>query len=320
MSLQEPAFPRRTFSWLAALVAAGCAAHRGPPSAAAAAGATSAATPSGDASLFAADDALSAALATRKPAEAFGAVLAPDVVFALPGADQARTRDAALALLTPLPMSATLTTLHRMGGATSADARSGYTFGWFLRTAAGGEATTYGKYLAAWRAEADGWRVEALQLRAAKRAPAPGPNGGAAAVYRGSPAPGDPAALTRAVLAADAEFAALSAAKGYSLAFEGFADPRAVCFTNGDFQWGMAGVRDVFGRWAPEEELTWSPSAGRAAASGDLAWTTGQSTMSVGTGAAASRSYSNYLTIWARQPDGSWRWLLDAGDSRPPPR
>jgi hypothetical protein len=62
------------------------------------------------------------------------------------------------------------------------------------------------------------------------------------AAHRGSPAAGDAAELSRAVLAADAEFAALSLAKGYSVAFERFADPRAVCFTNGDFQWGMAGV------------------------------------------------------------------------------
>jgi len=315
----------RLFPSLLALVAAGCAAHHAAPSTAP--GAASAAPRGAEsASLLAADDALSAALSSHGPADAFGPVLAADVVFALPGADQAQGKDAALALLAPFPMSATLTTLHRMGGATSDDGRAGYTFGWLVRTIAGGAglkvaapATTWGKYLAAWRAEADGWRVEAFQWRAAKRAAAPAPDGGAAAGYRGVPAPGDAAALTRAALAADAEFAALSLAKGYSVAFEQFADPRAVCFTNGDFQWGPAGVRDVFGRWAPEEQLAWSPRAGRAAASGDLAWTAGISTMSVGTGATASRSYSNYLTVWARQPDGSWRWLLDSGDSRPPP-
>jgi ketosteroid isomerase-like protein len=126
--------------------------------------------------------------------------------------------------------------------------------------------------------------------------------------------------LTRGVLARDAEFAALSLAKGYTVAFERFADSRAVCFTNGDFQWGLAGVRDVFGGWASEEELSWAPKAGRAAASGDLAWTAGFATMTVGSGASATIAYSNYLTVWARQADGSWRWLLDAGNSRPPPR
>lgn len=301
---------RRRLPSLLALVAVGCAARQPTPSAA-----PGAASPGGAerGALLDAEDALSVALAARSPADAFRDVLAADVVFAVPGADLARSREAAQALLAP--MSATRTTLHRVGGATSQDGRLGYTFGWFLRTAAAGAATTHGKYLAAWRAEPGGWRVDAMQLRVAKRSPTPSPATG----HRGAPAPGDAAALTRAVLQADAEFAALSKAQGYSVAFERFADPRAVCFTNGDFQWGMAGVRDVFGRWAPEEELVWSATAGRAAASGDLAWTAGLSTMSVGAGASASRSYSNYLTVWARQPDGSWRWLLDAGDARPPP-
>jgi len=314
MSFADRSRSRSTFSVLLALVAAGCAAHG-----AAAPGVAS--TPPGGAAraaLLAADDALASALGARPPADAFGPFLAADVVFGLPAADLVHGKEAALALLAPPPLAATVTAWHRAAGAISEDGREGYTFGWLHRTKAGG-AATFGKYLAVWRVEADGWRVEAFLWRTAKRAPAtPPPDSDVVAGYRGSPAPGDAGALTRSVLAADAEFAALSLAKGYGIAFARYADSRAICFTNGDFQWGPAGVRDVFGGWSPEEELSWVPKAGRAAASGDLAWTAGFATMTVGTGASATRAYSNYLTIWARQPDGSWRWLLEADNSRPP--
>jgi ketosteroid isomerase-like protein len=269
--------------------------------------------------LLAAEDALAAGLDSLSPAEAFGAFLADDLVFGLSGADLARSKGAALALLAAPPLPDTRTSLRRAGGGVADDGHLGYTFGWLRRTGAEG-AVTYGKYLATWRLRPEGWRVEAFLWRAAKRDPAPPPPGEAVvAGYHGTPAPGSAETLARAVLAADAELSALSRAEGYSVAFERFADARAVCFTNGDFQWGPAGVRDVFGRWAAEEELSWTPQAGRAAASGDLAWTAGIATMTVGTGAHASRSWSNYLTVWARQADGGWRWLLDADDARPRP-
>jgi ketosteroid isomerase-like protein len=307
-----------TLALVLAAAAAGCAAPRAASTARKAAPVPPAVA--GRASLLVAEDALAAGLGALSPADAFGSFLAGDVVFGLAGFDLARGKEAALALLAPPPMPDTRTALHRVGGAASDDGHAGYTFGWLVRTAPGG-AATYGKYLTAWRAEADGWRVEAFLWRAAKRDPAPPPARNAVvAGYHGTPAPGPADELTRAVLAADTELSALSVAKGYSVALERFADARAVCFTNGDFQWGPAGVHDVFGRWASEEELAWTPQAGRAAASGDLAWTAGIATMTVGTGASATRAWSNYLTVWARQPDGGWRWLLTADDARPPPR
>ena len=37
------------------------------------------------------------------------------------------------------------------------------------------------------------------------------------------------------------------------------------------------------------------------------------------TGAIIFQSPSKYLTVWARHPDGRWRYILDGGNSRPLP-
>jgi len=31
------------------------------------------------------------------------------------------------------------------------------------------------------------------------------------------------------------------------------------------------------------------------------------------------RFYSKYLTVWARQPDGEWKFILDGGNASPAP-
>lgn len=68
-----------------------------------------------------------------------------------------------------------------------------------------------------------------------------------------------------------------------------------------------------------EEELTWEPKAGDAAASGDLAWLTGPSTFVDRTAAQPKPSYGNYLSIWKKQKDGRWRVFIDLGTNVPAP-
>jgi ketosteroid isomerase-like protein len=306
MTFADRSTPRRAALSVLVLAALSCAGQR----AQAPAGGNARST------LLAAEDELGRALASRPPAEAFAPFLTSDAVFAFPGADLAQGKDAALALLSPAPLPATTTTLHRVGGAVSQDGSQGYTYGWSVRTTKAG-AAAQGKYLAAWRAGPEGWRVEAFLLRPAKYEPAP-PPAGAALDYGGVPSPSDAAAATRGVLAADAAFAALTLAKGYTVSFTQLADARAVAFTNQNFEFGPAGVRDAYGRWSKDESLTWASSAGRAAASGDLGWTAGMGTLTEGSADSGSRAFSNYLTIWARQADGSWRWLVIADNPRPP--
>ncbi|MBA2259919.1 MAG: DUF4440 domain-containing protein [Acidobacteria bacterium] len=65
-----------------------------------------------------------------------------------------------------------------------------------------------------------------------------------------------------------------------------------------------------------EHELLWEPRVGDVAASGELGWLTGPSTF---TNKKDRREpqYGNYLSVWRKQADGSWKVLLDIGTDAP---
>lgn len=120
-------------------------------------------------------------------------------------------------------------------------------------------------------------------------------------------------------MAADRAFAQLSVDSGYTIAFTTFASPSAVVVGASDFFWGPAGVAYAYGGWAPGETLDWGPVVGRGAASGDLAYTVGTAVYAYTTAAGAQKAHSKYLTVWVRQADGSWRFVIDGGNASPAP-
>jgi ketosteroid isomerase-like protein len=62
----------------------------------------------------------------------------------------------------------------------------------------------------------------------------------------------------------------------------------------------------------------WRPVAGGVAKSGDLGFTVGNA---VFTGRREDGGqvvrYSKYLTVWKKQHDGDWRYVVDGGSARP---
>jgi ketosteroid isomerase-like protein len=61
-------------------------------------------------------------------------------------------------------------------------------------------------------------------------------------------------------------------------------------------------------------KLRWTPDAGGAAGSGDLAWTTGRYRLERRDPAGKPvASEGEYLTLWARDAGGAWRAALDSG-------
>lgn len=64
--------------------------------------------------------------------------------------------------------------------------------------------------------------------------------------------------------------------------------------------------------------LTWDPVYAEVSASGELGYTVGRYTTSVGAGDAASTEQGTYLTVWRRQDDGSWKVQADIGNPAPP--
>ncbi|MDH5590020.1 MAG: DUF4440 domain-containing protein [Gemmatimonadota bacterium] len=71
----------------------------------------------------------------------------------------------------------------------------------------------------------------------------------------------------------------------------------------------MAGLDD------PTVSLTWEPLRADIAASGDLGWTTGAyRSERVGADGEVTVAQGRYVTIWRRQPDGSWKVVMDLGN------
>lgn len=123
------------------------------------------------------------------------------------------------------------------------------------------------------------------------------------------------------VLAADRAFAAMAKDKGARAAFTAFADADAILF--------RAGVGPVKGREAigrafddpPAARPEWDPEAAEIAASGELAYTWGWFVWTPVAGGPADGkppATGYYVSIWKKQRDGGWKWVIDLGVPAPP--
>jgi ketosteroid isomerase-like protein len=266
---------------------------------------------------------LAVSMQRNGPVEGFVPFLAPDVAYLHPGVEIITGRDATRAFLesTYANVRAPRTMLHSWTTGASADERVGYSFGWLEETsvaAGGGITRRFGRFVAAWRKQEGSWRVHAF-LRITSGGP-PDPPPPDALILDGAPGlvqPGLPAAHQLEIMIADSRFADLSIAQGYSLAFPAYAADAAVLVTGGNAFWNREGVEIAMAGWVPSQTLSWYPLRSEAAVSGDLGWSIGHGTFADESN--GFRSYSKYLTLWIRTSSG-WRWLLDAGNSRPAPR
>jgi ketosteroid isomerase-like protein len=277
------------------------------------------------ASLFRADARLSRALSEAGPVEGLVKAAAANITYLHPGQEIVVGRGNVATLLKTAYADHepdARAGLHRIAGDVSADGNLGYTFGWFdeNRTKKGTTVVdlAYGRYVAVWRRQGREWEIEVF-LRLNSAAPLPAAPADAL-ILDGEPGMKlrdhpDAHALTAAV--ADARFADLSYARGYSVAFDRYAADAAILVTAGAIFWNRAGVNEAFSGWTPDQSLRWHPLHGAGTGSGDLAWSVGHGNFHSNVGTPGeTRSPSKYLTIWLRTPAG-WRFLIDGGNARP---
>jgi|ERR1051326_5596410 ketosteroid isomerase-like protein len=71
----------------------------------------------------------------------------------------------------------------------------------------------------------------------------------------------------------------------------------------------------------PQAVMTWEPVKADIAASGDLGYTIGNWKMRVSdsTRAEASIYYGNYMSVWKKMADGSWKYVAFSSNSTPSP-
>ena len=126
----------------------------------------------------------------------------------------------------------------------------------------------------------------------------------AAAVLQIGPAVCAPAASPSEVVAAEREFAADAQARGYIAAFKKYAAPEAIGFQPDlvNFQQSLSNEPDE----PANRSLKWWPVWAGIAQSGDLGFTTGPYT-------SGEQRFGSYFTVWAKQADGTWRWIFDGG-------
>jgi ketosteroid isomerase-like protein len=75
---------------------------------------------------------------------------------------------------------------------------------------------------------------------------------------------------------------------------------------------------EAYSKVGGETTLTWQPMKSDASASGDLGYTFGRyETAGKDKDGREVKGYGVYVTIWKRQLDGSWRFVLDGGNATP---
>lgn len=125
------------------------------------------------------------------------------------------------------------------------------------------------------------------------------------------------------LLAADRAFCQRSLATGMKVAFVEYADSAVIKMDEG--QLAVRGLDSLKTRWAaPRPDgpspLVWEPQHAEVSASGDMGYTFGYWRFPATTTTGADTLYyGNYVSIWKRQSDGSWKYVLDTGTNTPKP-
>jgi ketosteroid isomerase-like protein len=247
---------------------------------------------------------------------------AGDVIYLRGGLPIVRGRAAAAAIAAAESLSAGIAVRWQpVRAEASADGRSGYSYGYAIYGAPSAAAPTLriDRYISFWRRDEAGWRISAYAETYGAPPPALAmPRVAASAVVDDLPMARTRGALDQ-VRTADSAFSALAQRVGPGRAFGDFAADNAQIFSApGEFITGPRAISESFGPPGASGALVWHPVAGEVAQSGDLGFTVGNA---VFTGQREDGGqvirHSKYLTVWKKQRDGGWRYVVDGGSARP---
>lgn len=245
-----------------------------------------------------------------------------DVVYLRGGLPIIRGRNAAQAVIAAESLSTPVAVRWQpVRAEASRDGQSGYSYGYTVisSSASGAPAIRMDRYIAFWRRVENAWQIAAY----AETYGAPPPALATPREAMDSALADVPMRRTGGPLedirAADDDFARAATTLGTGRAFGEYAASNAQIFsTPGEFITGPEAISQSFGPTTDDSKLVWHPVTGEVARSGDLGFTAGYA---VFTGKHADGApqvrYSKYLTVWKKQRDGSWRYVVDGGNARP---
>lgn len=122
---------------------------------------------------------------------------------------------------------------------------------------------------------------------------------------------------TAVLINTELAFSAMSVEKGMAAAFIAFADKDVVKLSDGRFPIvGKEALEASFKDAPAGFTLSWYPLKAEVSRSADLGYTYGNWELTTANG---EKRYGNYMSVWKKQDDGSWKFVLDGGNTTPPP-
>ncbi|HTO75770.1 MAG TPA: DUF4440 domain-containing protein [Thermoanaerobaculia bacterium] len=125
-----------------------------------------------------------------------------------------------------------------------------------------------------------------------------------------------------ALLRTDKEFSDAAQKVGVGEAFLRYADENATMLPAGDdAATGLDAIKQQFADYPKGATLVWKPVRAEVAQSGDLGYTIGTyETRGPGPDGRFVTRYGKYCSVWKKQKDGGWKWVVDVGTPSPAPR
>jgi ketosteroid isomerase-like protein len=259
-------------------------------------------------------------LALRGLPATMSAYLTADAVYLRGGAPFVFGRENVVLMLSA-PGSSSAATLgwQPIGGGLSRDGLCGYSFGIAVHSVPERVVPAIDRYIAFWtRTRGGSWKIQAYaevgdNIAVPSSAPVAGITIPQPALSKAA------AGVVRSLIIADSNFAEASSLFGAARGFGDAIADNGVVFGGSEI---LAGARDVreFFESRRGVSMSWHPMFAMAAASGDLGFTIGESvSTSRGPSGAAVQRFTKYITVWRRQPNGRWKFVVDGGNARPSP-
>jgi len=119
----------------------------------------------------------------------------------------------------------------------------------------------------------------------------------------------------------DKDFSSYSVENGTGPAFIAFSDSSVIMISDGGRTVvGRDNLTNYMGTDNPPGSpvLKWEPLKAEVAASGDLGYTFGRyESITLDSLENEVIRYGTYVSVWKKQDDGSWKFVIDAGNSLP---
>jgi ketosteroid isomerase-like protein len=123
----------------------------------------------------------------------------------------------------------------------------------------------------------------------------------------------DSAEAVRKLMDADKAFSDLSEARGMKSAFIDYIDSNGVMLVPDRFPIVGADAIDYLSQHDDQAyTLTWEPRGGEVAGSGEIGYTYG--VFSLRQKSNDSIQHGTYISVWKRQSNGNWKFVLNSGN------